>query len=610
MEITNKIITFNKYLSLVPPDIIFKHLSLYFKQDRKIISSSTIGDISKKFNSEESLCYRFDSLSSKNKFLCSLTYLFGKKGLPAKKINGYDDELISSFLVFAGKNEKEEIRYYPFIEFESKLLEKVAQNIINVTATKFPLQSDKNISNSFLNCIYDIILISYFACRGLIKKTKKNEFSKTTSSVFKKYLYAARLVNCEDIFLEYFNLSISLLINYSLTKGLIFKKGDSDFCLNPNKMFSWIELPIKQIYLDFTDFAFKTTILWEPEIIKKISKLQKQTNFWLSTSNFNDFIKKEAEIILLLLNYLGYCNIKIYNKEFLFSVIESHDFSNSTKDFQQEKIIIMPDFNVLIPPNVLPKDLFWFLRIGEINSYDKIYKAVITRDMINTSLIEGTKESKIIEWLTSVSAPQNVIETVKEWIREFFRTQISTGTFVMSFNENVTNQLLEYEPFRCLTDYYKPHAVFKILNGHENEAKRILKSMGFESRERYSFKNEKKIIEDIRLEEDKNIIPVVNFENQIDYEFKILKKGKYGHQLKEMDQIDLIHVIDYAILMNKAICINYLGSSFIKKGEYTVYPLKLYKTKEAYLEAFMKDSKVKRKFYLSKIKEIGVSSNE
>jgi len=180
----------------------------------------------------------------------------------------------------------------------------------------------------------------------------------------------------------------------------------------------------------------------------------------------------------------------------------------------------------------------------------------------------------------------------------------------MSFNENVTNQLLEYEPFRCLTDYYKPHAVFKILNGHENEAKRILKSMGFESRERYSFKNEKKIIEDIRLEEDKNIIPVVNFENQIDYEFKILKKGKYGHQLKEMDQIDLIHVIDYAILMNKAICINYLGSSFIKKGEYTVYPLKLYKTKEAYLEAFMKDSKVKRKFYLSKIKEIGVSSNE
>ena len=36
MEITNKIITFNKYLSLVPPDIIFKHLSLILNKIEKL----------------------------------------------------------------------------------------------------------------------------------------------------------------------------------------------------------------------------------------------------------------------------------------------------------------------------------------------------------------------------------------------------------------------------------------------------------------------------------------------------------------------------------------------------------------------------------------------
>jgi hypothetical protein len=595
--------TLEEYLTLLPAEVLFKHFLARFGQKRRILSSSLIKDAAKHIASEKSLSARFKGLSREARLTCGLAYLFGKRGVPAPGLRSFDDELLSSFLVFAGRDGGGKTCYYPFEEFEVKLLPLCAGVLVETAKIEGPGEPAP-VPQWY--CLSDVIICANLASLGMIEKTKKGTFSKAADAAFKRFLHAAhelpQVEGREDIFAA----CVSLLLGYAVSRELL-ALDDGAYRANPQNMLAWLALPLDGRYADFCEFAFESVPLWRRPVLEKIFELPGRT--WLSTHALPDPVRKDAAAEVSLLGYCGYCDACKGERGLLFSRAARRDAAALAHELPAGRITLMPDFSAVLSQEVLPEDLFWFLRVGALVSFDMVYKGAIRRDIINNALSEGTNEKKLVEWLVSWNAPHNVVETVKEWIREFSRIYLTTNTTVMSFDEKATRQLKAYGPLAELVTPEHPHAVFTIRRGREQEVKSILAAMGFDPRKpgESAFEKRRAAIEAVP-EAAPAVTPLVSFEANDAGPVRRVRAGKYGEKLKELDMSDLIHVVDYAVLMGKALTVEYLGSPYVKKGAYTVSPLAVHKAGEPFFEAEAKAGKSKRKFLLKKIKRIGVES--
>jgi hypothetical protein len=595
--------TFEEYLALLPAEVIFRHFISRDGQKRKIVSSSLMKDAAKHISSEKSLRARFEGLSREARLICGLAYLFGRRGVPAPGLRGFDDELLSSFLVFAGRDAAGKTCYYPFEEFEPKLLPLCAGVLADTAEIACPKEPAPEPQ---WYCLSDVVICANLASLGLLEKTKKGTFSRATEAAFRRFLHAAHVLPQVDAREDIFAACVSLLLGYAVSRELLVM--DDDACrADHEKILSWLALPLDSRYSDFCEFAFESLPLWRRPVLEKIFEHPGRT--WLSIQALPDSVQRDAVAAVSLLRYCGCCDLCNGERGLVFSLADRRDTAALARELPPGRIMLMPDFSAVLSQEVLPEDLFWFLRAGALVSFDRVYKGAIRRDIINNALSGGADEEKLVEWLVAHNAPRNVVETVKEWIREFSRIYITNNATVMSFDEKATRQLKAYEPLKNLVTPAHPHAVFTIKRGHEEEAKRVLADMGFDPRKPGdgAFEKRRTAIE-VAPYAAPPVTPVVSFEPSDDGPARPVKAGKYGEKLKVLDMSDLIHVVDYAVLMGKALTVEYLGSPYIKEGVYTVSPLAVQKSGEPFFEAEAKAGKSKKKFLLKKIKRIGVES--
>ena len=114
----------------------------------------------------------------------------------------------------------------------------------------------------------------------------------------------------------------------------------------------------------------------------------------------------------------------------------------------------------------------------------------------------------------------------------------------------------------------------------------------------------KMLIEDI----DEELTLSLEFQAEPKALSHTMPSGKYSEELKELEVNEMFHVIDYAILMGHRVKIEYEGSPYLKQGKYMVVPLKLLNGVEPYMEAKIETSGITKKYYIKKIKRIGVRS--
>jgi hypothetical protein len=598
--------SFEMYLSLLPAEFLFKHFIARSGPKRQILSSSLVHDAVKRFASEESLQERFEGLSPEARRTCALAYLFGRKGVPAPAIKSLDDELLSSFLVFAGRDSDGKTGYYPFEELEGKLAPYCANVISQMAKTEDPKDPNRALP---WYCLSDVVICANLAAQGLIEKTKKGVFSKAAETVFNRFLHAAhempQLKKSSDTGEE--NPCVALLLSYAVSRELL-TFSDNIYRSAPKKLVEWLSLPLLERYSDFCEFAFETVPLWRRPVIEAVFGGEAGT-IWLSTQAFPEALKKEAACAVSLLWYCGYLDARKEDGGLVFSLAPRRDIEGLLAALPPGRIRVLPDFSALLSQEVLPEELYWFSKAGALVSYDRVYKGMIRRDIINNSMGEGSNENMLVEWLISKNAPHNVVETVKEWVREFSRIYLTENSAVLSFDEKVTRQLLAYEPLRKLVRLVQPHSVFTIEQGHEAEVNGILVSMGFDPREPGGRAAEKRH-KGIELTEgpEPAIMPLVTFDPESENAQRSVKAGKYGEKLKELDLGDMLHVLDYAVLMGQVVAFEYAGSPYVKAGMYKVNPVAVHKTGEPYFEADVLPKKAKKKFLLRMIKRIGVES--
>jgi hypothetical protein len=591
-----------EYLKQVPSTFVFENLSKGLKANRKIVSTQLILSIEERLLSEESFNSRFEALSQEAKKICSLAYLFGDSGLTLKGHKHYQEELLSSFLVYIMHDKRNSADHYlGLLDIAEKYFDRFSECLFTgaMVSVKFsPRQF-------FLyRCLNDTMLVFIFALRGALKKKRDggimqstfdelcNKLHTTTQScTFGKKEAGVRAV-------------IDMIVAYGLQSGLL-TEIEKTYAITTKRITTWLSKNPKELFDDFCRFTWHYTGAWDRKIHDALLGRTQEAS--LSAVFFQEYCPEVCISVLQMMHYVGLIDAVSSDREIVWG--RGTRPGDVPSMAEGEQITIMADFSAILPQEVLPELLYSFSLVGTITVLDQVYKGVINRTTVHQSLTNGVSSEELLRHLLSWNSPENVIETVREWIREYSRLYVLHADFVVVCDQKTSAQLNSFQPLEGIMEPVASHSVFRIKKGCEKDVWELLEEMGFDPRvpdagsDELEQKNDKKMIESV--ESDLELL--FDIEPKNEETARPVKTGKYSEELKQLDLAELNHVIHYALLMGYQLRFEYEGSPYIKSGVYTVTPVSITTDRDPILEAKTSNETIK-KFFINKIVKIGVKS--
>jgi hypothetical protein len=202
-------------------------------------------------------------------------------------------------------------------------------------------------------------------------------------------------------------------------------------------------------------------------------------------------------------------------------------------------------------------------------------------------------------------APRNVIETVREWIREFQRLCITGSPMLVTADEKVAFEIGSYGPLRGFLEPVRAHTLFRIRPGAEAAVKEILGAIGYDYRMPCRDNVNAGEWMSAGQGHSDSWEPVIGPPRETPAPFLELRGKKYGSGLKAFDLNETMHVIDFAIMTGQGLMIDYGGSHRLRKGVYAIKPFSRTGGAEPLLEGGLSRGRKKR-FHVRMINRIGV----
>ncbi len=587
------IVRFTDYLKMLPPAWVFeKFVCAGEASSRKILSSSMIDDAAEKFIDENVLKEHFHSLSDSDQLTCALVYMCGDYGFRVTDFSGFENPLILSFLVYAGSNTENEVRLFGFHEFRKTLISHFVTVIVRMCPAA---EAPDAVPVWNYQCVNDITITAALAAQNCLKRRKNGSLVRAAIGQLRKVVETYYSVKSDKD--DYVT---KVMLGYCLKEGLLYQ-SDTEYLFNKTAYTLWNALDRDDKYKSIRAFALDFNGGVWLQLIEAIL----DQGVYLSTELFPSYLQDEMFDVLAGIVFTSDVAIRKVNGSFVFCKASPVTQIQS----QAPGVIILPDFCVIIIRECNTIDLSIFTQVGAINSFDKVYKGKIDKVVLCDSLSRGTDGTSIIDWLTRWGAPSNVIETVKEWLREYYRLYITDRHVLISSDEKVTFQINSFEPLRKLIQPVSAHAIYIINRGEEQSVRSILSSLGFDYR--MSGQDTELITEEIPGKESQTIsstwIPLVETRPE-EIDSQSMRGTKYGTELKKLDINETIHVIDYAILTGQQLAIDYEGSPYIREGLYTFKPYSCEKGIDPVVEGEVLKTKSRKRFYIKKIRKIGVVS--
>jgi hypothetical protein len=587
------IVRFTDYLKMLPPAWVFeKFVYAGEAAARKILSSSMIDEAAAKFIDENVLKEHYCSLSESDQLACALVYLCGDYGFRVVDFSGFENPLILSFLVYAGSNAENEVRLFGFHEFRKPLL----SLFVNVIAKLCPSAGIIDAVTVWnYQCVNDITMTTALAAQGILKRRKNGSLVRVGITQLRKVIDVYHPVKGDqDDFIT------KIMLGYCLQEHLLYQ-NDAEYMFNKAAYTRWNSLDRDERYKSIRAYTldFKGGV-WLQLILAILDK-----NVYLSTDLFPSYFQDEMFEVLASVVFISDVAIRKISNSFVFC----KSLPVTRVQNQAPGVIILPDFSVIIIRESDTFDLYIFTQVGTVLGFDKVYKGEIDKKVMCDSLSRGTDGTLIIEWLTKWGAPSNVIETVKEWLREFYRLYITDRHVLISSDEKVTFQINSFEPLRKLIQPVSAHALYIINRGEEQNVRSILSSLGFDYR--MSGQDTEITIQMSDPKEQQTTsakwIPYVETRPE-EVDTQSMRGTKYGTELKKLDINETVHVIDYAILTGQQLSIDYEGSPYIRDGLYTFKPHNCEKGIDPVVDGEVLKTKSRKRFYIKKIRKIGVVS--
>lgn len=580
-----------EYLKSLPVDTVIRSLSPASSLSRSVVSSSMIRDLCKKIATPESLDGIYKALSLNAKKYCIASYLCVPGSITIPEINSFDHELLKSLLVYCTRDDQGVLHPVGFAELEELLVPIFIDTLKKNGSVILKKESEPFISTNLLN---DLLIILKSETSGQIKWTKTNGISKNSLMSLNKLMHKGALCSLDYV--------LEIVVRHTIdfaTEAMLIGDLSSQPTFHHDNCLAWLSQPQNKLNKDFYDYLQRGSVL--PNILL-LQSFDAQR--WIKENFFPLEVRSDVLSAMGLLEFTGVAQSRRADGQINFRIMEKDHAGHAYLPSDNHvEVTVLPDFSVLLPREISPLKFYWFLRTGSIVSYDHIYRGVIQKETLFCSLAQGVPGEALLTEIGTWKAPANVLATIREWIREFYRVSVSSDTILAAADERVTRQISNYGPLKNIIEPIASHTVFRIKPGHEEQVRQMLHAMGFDARSS----------RDPQITQPDNLLAIapIPFEPVIDFSAievvgkKITNKSKYSAELKKLDQGEIYHVIDYAILMGNKIKFEYKGCKNVRKGIYSIKPTLCRKDNASFIEG-EDGRKTLRRFELDKIERIGV----
>ncbi|MDD5675170.1 MAG: hypothetical protein PHC61_13460 [Chitinivibrionales bacterium] len=612
-------LTLVEYLKLLPTNQIYDRFLKKIQRDRSIVSASRLFNLADRLSEKQNVIDRFTSLSAAAQKLCAAVYLSGDGGLMFEGKNAIRNELVDSLLVYPAQDESAKILLLRFSEFAPHLAGLLLKKMDDCAGVAV-----KSVASSSWpwRGVQDVVMLLLAASGGWLVQTKNGTLKKTAQQKLQ------RTMQCfENALFPGQHDKKSLQCLYTLLQFCkdqrLLISGNQALAVSAPAVRQWLAQPLHECYFDIVEYFQNSWPLWDLETIRSWTAALPKRGLALDDL-FDDPVQWSDPFYLLV--YLGFFSwhkssgalVAVPSTQ-VSDLLDQH-FSPAVSD----KHIISGDFSAIFPQESSPGALYDFSKVGAIGSFDRVFHGKVSKESVTNSLVNGMEPKALLSLLDQFRAPHNVSETVKEWMRQFNRLAIGSGHFVLSSDELVSAQLASYTPLKNCIEPLNAHRIFLIKPGEEDHVRQIFSKLGFDWRmptsallpETSGAALESQVTEgetggaaDLFVTKKKltpliDGMPVNN--GAVSEKTVEQKSGKYGGALKQLERGDLVHVLDYALIMGYTVALEYGGSLGIKAGTYSAVPVSLNKGPQACFEGRSENGNGLKKYLLEKILRIGV----
>ena len=604
---------FQDYVGDLPHEWIFGNLILEGGGARRILSSVMVREAVDRFSAPAALARRFEALAPALRLRCAQVYLMGGNGLVLDEPDDCaKDPLLASLFVYAAQQEGSggpngpAVRLFGFSEFEPALRPLMAEALAEAgcagdcAAHAAPPPPWKPLN--------DVAALCSLASQRQLGRSQHGGLSRSALNALRRLANDPTLTG-RSVPEGLPGHPAGFLVGYCLHDALIVDAGP-DYLLNRQKFAAWSEKSMKERAHRLAGYAADYLDGFGLELAHEL--LLRGEGRWIAVNS----LVPEAERPLLtralgVLEFLGCLHMGHSSGAARFAP-HKRPGDDIDKLYAKQEIrdtVVMPDFTVVIPQEAPPSEIFGFSAVGLLTGFDKVYTGQITKATVSNALNAGVGAAEIREWLRVRRASGNVAKTVDEWIREFERLFVSQDAAVFVSDEKTAKAISGLEPLRKLLVKADAHTVFRIRPGSEHKVLDILEKLGFDTRtpdgQGEAAKHEDAPEGDAPKE--KLWKPLTDFSSAAkNPPPPAMKRTKYGSSLKSLELNEMIHVVDYALLTGCSLAIDYDGSAYIKQSIYTVTPVGIDRGIDAAVDAEIPCVRGRKRFFLNKIKRIGV----
>jgi hypothetical protein len=634
------ITAFRDYVSSLPHQWVLDNLiSGADGAGRRIVSSAMLKETVAAFAAKASLAKRFSALPPALRFRCAQVYLMGAGGLSLPDPVAYRKEaLLESLLVLAahGGPGAGSAKLFGFGEFEPALRPLMAEALLGFgDAGDCPPPA----ASSPQRPLNDVASVCSLAAQEQLTRNTHGGLSRSALNALKRLVHDPTLSG-RGASGGAAGHPAGFLIGYCLKEALLVD-AETEYAINRQAFSAWLDKSVKERLQSLNVYAVEFLEGMGLELAREL--LGRAEGRWLAVNQLLPEADRQSLIRALgVFEFLGRAQTTHSHGGLRFSPCHpaGGDAAALRADKPARDTVIMPDFSVIIPQEVSPAELFEFSTVGTLTAFDKVYNGQITKESVSNALSAGVDAEHIRGWLRKRNSATNVAKTVDEWIREFNRLYASRGFVLASCDETVTRQLAALEPLRKHMTEMKAHTIFMLKHGSERKVLDTLKKLGFDTRapgglglssdcrdatrvDQTETLAEEMYIDTGRQDDEaetddtqerratgggRRFTPLTDFgiAPKAPQPPGRMNRTKYGSGLKALEPSEMVHVVDYAMMTNQALVIDYDGSAYIKRDIYTVVPLGVDKGIDAAVEAEIPRVRGRKQFYLDKIKRIAV----
>jgi len=161
----------------------------------------------------------------------------------------------------------------------------------------------------------------------------------------------------------------------------------------------------------------------------------------------------ETKLIDLFLKELEWLNVIKNDKNIEFSSLGKEIMNGREPEFQFEKPLVKPDYEVVAGFAIHPKSLYFLETIAEPVSCDGIYIYRISKETITNVIEKGMNPEEILKILKSWGIPDNLKENIKIWGARFSKIKLRFGGVIEFEDPYLMKEILGIEGIK---DIIKP----------------------------------------------------------------------------------------------------------------------------------------------------------